>query len=122
MVRVCAWGGWVAGGLSKTCMTETVPGSKTRRTIHGGGQVVHEGGGFTEAPHGPCPGTASSLGRHIAAGLLGAAARGLGGACKTTGYSSLQVRNGTRCLSPFLIGRMFVREPSWKYLANLVGS
>ena len=24
-------------------------------------------------------------------------------------------------LSPFLIGRMFVREPSWKYLANLVG-
>ena len=25
-------------------------------------------------------------------------------------------------LSPFLIGRMFVREPSWKYSANLVGS
>ena len=25
-------------------------------------------------------------------------------------------------LSPFLTGRMFVREPSWKYSANLVGS
>ena len=25
-------------------------------------------------------------------------------------------------LCPFLIGRMFVREPSWKYSANLVGS
>ena len=25
-------------------------------------------------------------------------------------------------LSPFLTGRMFVREPSWKYLANLAGS
>ena len=25
-------------------------------------------------------------------------------------------------LSPFLIGRMFVREPSWEYSANLVGS
>ena len=25
-------------------------------------------------------------------------------------------------LSPFLIGRMLVREPSWKYSANLVGS
>ena len=25
-------------------------------------------------------------------------------------------------LSPFLIGRMFVREPSWKYSAKLVGS
>ena len=25
-------------------------------------------------------------------------------------------------ISPFLIGRMFVREPSWKYSANLVGS
>ena len=25
-------------------------------------------------------------------------------------------------LSPFLIGQMFVREPSWKYSANLVGS
>ena len=25
-------------------------------------------------------------------------------------------------LSPFLIGRMFVREPSWKYSANLAGS
>ena len=25
-------------------------------------------------------------------------------------------------LIPFLIGRMFVREPSWKYSANLVGS
>ena len=27
-----------------------------------------------------------------------------------------------RALSPFLIGQMFVREPSWKYSANLVGS
>ena len=25
-------------------------------------------------------------------------------------------------LSPFLIRRMFVREPSWEYSANLVGS
>ena len=25
-------------------------------------------------------------------------------------------------LSPFLIGGMFVREPSWKYSANLVGT
>ena len=24
--------------------------------------------------------------------------------------------------SPFLIGRMFVREPSWKYSAKLIGS
>ena len=24
--------------------------------------------------------------------------------------------------SPFLIGRMFVREPSWEYSANLAGS
>ena len=30
--------------------------------------------------------------------------------------------NRMLALSPFLIGRMFVREPSWKYLANLVGS
>ena len=28
----------------------------------------------------------------------------------------------TCMLSPFLIGRMFLREPSWKYSANLVGS
>ena len=27
-----------------------------------------------------------------------------------------------KTLSPFLIGRMFVREPSWEYSANLVGS
>ena len=27
-----------------------------------------------------------------------------------------------KALSPFLIGRMFVREPSWEYSANLVGS
>ena len=27
-----------------------------------------------------------------------------------------------KVLSPFLIGRMFLREPSWKYSANLVGS
>ena len=25
-------------------------------------------------------------------------------------------------LSPFLIGRMFLREPSWEYSANLAGS
>ena len=25
-------------------------------------------------------------------------------------------------LSPFLIGRMFLREPSWKYSAKLAGS
>ena len=25
-------------------------------------------------------------------------------------------------LSPFLIGRMFLREPSWKYSVKLVGS
>ena len=25
-------------------------------------------------------------------------------------------------LSPFLIGRMFLREPRWKYSAKLVGS
>ena len=25
-------------------------------------------------------------------------------------------------LSPFLIGRMYLREPSWKYSAKLVGS
>ena len=28
----------------------------------------------------------------------------------------------SRLLSPFLIGRMFLREPSWKYSAKLVGS
>ena len=27
-----------------------------------------------------------------------------------------------KALSPFLIGRMFLREPSWKYPAKLVGS
>ena len=27
-----------------------------------------------------------------------------------------------QALSPFLIGRMFLREPSWKYSAKLVGS
>ena len=27
-----------------------------------------------------------------------------------------------KALSPFLIGRMFLREPSWKYSAKLVGS
>ena len=27
-----------------------------------------------------------------------------------------------RQLSPFLIGRMFLQEPSWKYSAKLVGS
>ena len=29
---------------------------------------------------------------------------------------------GAWSLSPFLIGRMFLREPSWKYSAKLVGS
>ena len=27
-----------------------------------------------------------------------------------------------KALSPFLIGRMFLREPSWKYSAKLVSS
>ena len=27
-----------------------------------------------------------------------------------------------KTLSPFLTGRMFLREPSWKYSAKLVGS
>ena len=27
-----------------------------------------------------------------------------------------------KALSPFLTGRMFVREPSWEYSANLAGS
>ena len=31
-------------------------------------------------------------------------------------------RDGLCPLSPFLSGRMFVREPSWKYSANLAGS
>ena len=31
-------------------------------------------------------------------------------------------KSGKRSLSPFLIGRMFLREPSWKYSAKLVGS
>ena len=30
--------------------------------------------------------------------------------------------NHPYALSPFLIGRMFLREPSWKYSAKLVGS
>ena len=30
--------------------------------------------------------------------------------------------SGSATLSPFLIGRMFLREPSWKYSAKLVGS
>ena len=30
--------------------------------------------------------------------------------------------NNAHLLSPFLIGRMFLREPSWKYSAKLVGS
>ena len=29
---------------------------------------------------------------------------------------------GTEALSPFLIGRTFVREHSWEYSANIVGS
>ena len=36
-----------------------------------------------------------------------------------------RIRTEAPCLlaeSPFLIGRMFVREPSWKYSANLVDS
>ena len=32
------------------------------------------------------------------------------------------VGSSGKALSPFLTGRMFVREPSWKYSANLVGS
>ena len=32
------------------------------------------------------------------------------------------IKNGLKALSPLLTGRMFVREPSWKYSANLVGS
>ena len=36
------------------------------------------------------------------------------------GPAMLDVRPDT--LSSFLIGRMFLREPSWKYLAKLVGS
>ena len=39
--------------------------------------------------------------------------RGLCGRCQTAVW---------KVLSPFLIGRMFVREPNWKYSANLVGS
>ena len=31
-------------------------------------------------------------------------------------------RTTVRLLSPFLIGRMFLREPSWKYSEKLVGS
>ena len=34
----------------------------------------------------------------------------------------LWMESNTSTLSPFLTGRMFVREPSWKYSANLVGS
>ena len=34
------------------------------------------------------------------------------------GVASMAVKG----LSPFLIGRMFLREPSWKYSAKLVGS
>ena len=39
--------------------------------------------------------------------------RGLCGRCQTAVW---------KVLSPFLIGRMFFREPSWEYSANLVGS
>ena len=31
-------------------------------------------------------------------------------------------RPSGKALSPFLIGRMFLREPSWKYSAKLFGS
>ena len=37
-------------------------------------------------------------------------------------YIALRPRNPEGSLSPFLIGRMFLREPSWKYSAKLVGS
>ena len=32
------------------------------------------------------------------------------------------IGSGKEGLSPFLTGRMFLREPSWKYSAKLVGS
>ena len=35
------------------------------------------------------------------------------------GYRGFQ---GLALFSPFLTGRMFVREPGWEYSANLVGS
>ena len=39
-------------------------------------------------------------------------------------HSNAEPFRGAECtaLSPFLIGRMFLREPSWKYSAKLVGS
>ena len=39
---------------------------------------------------------------------------GAGERCSECGYLP--------CLSPFLIGRTFVREPGWEYSANLVDS
>ena len=37
-------------------------------------------------------------------------------------YREANVSSHERAVSPFLIGRMFLREPSWKYSANLFGS
>ena len=56
---VCVWrvgggGRGVEGGLSKTCTTETVPGSKTRPTLHGvcgGGGDVGGGTRFVKDLH-----------------------------------------------------------------------
>ena len=42
---------------------------------------------------------------------------------KDTKYSQSEpVWPSGKALSPFLIGRMFLREPSWKYSAKLFGS
>ena len=38
------------------------------------------------------------------------------------GFCKKEKKKKKRLLSPFLTGRMFLREPSWKYSANLVGS
>ena len=42
--------------------------------------------------------------------------------CKRVAQGGTESSNLSRRLSPFLIGRMFLREPSWKYSAKLVGS
>ena len=39
--------------------------------------------------------------------------------CDVMEYTENEIRS---CLKPFFIGRMFLREPSWKYSANLVAS
>ena len=43
-------------------------------------------------------------------------------ATNTSIVSELTLFNIWSVLGPFLIGRMFLREPSWKYSAKLVGS